>query len=413
MSAPIIFIIIVATVLSVTLGSDPPVNCTVTRAGGRADLTCRISSLLDVVQVTWQRRTGDSYQTLVTRSRRFGVKISKSYENRVSAPRTKNLGTSTIALSELEIDDVSCFRIIYNLFPEGTLEGDVCLPKPDGVREVVCRSPSGFKVILDPPQIKTQHSETHGVITEKGRWLNHSFSPMCTFYLQGETKSKRSVPEKDKEFSTECEASGEQKPTITWTDEGRPIRIEEKENITGDVITVTSTRHHVWSTFPKDKEIRCHISYNQSPGGLQHEPDQRLIRVLCVVPPLLLLGAISVIIYWRRSSEDRPGRQSPEDRPGRQSPEDLRASAASLNGNVGRRGYVQQILPEKSAQRETSRSHSQPLGNSPRAEAPSGDSQRKKPDSRKGQGGSAVARRSGPVVAGTSTIRRKPRSQKR
>ncbi|KAG8544153.1 hypothetical protein GDO81_023005, partial [Engystomops pustulosus] len=71
---------------------------------------------------------------------------------------------------------------------------------------------------------------------------------MCSFQLQEKAKSKRSVSE----FTIECEASGEQKPTITWTDEGRPISREEKENITGDVITVTSTRRHARSTFPKD-----------------------------------------------------------------------------------------------------------------------------------------------------------------
>ncbi|XP_071989341.1 OX-2 membrane glycoprotein-like isoform X1 [Engystomops pustulosus] len=309
--AHVIIHIIVIVTSRVTPGSDPPVNCTVTRAGGRADLTCRISSLLDVVQVTWQRRTGDSYQTLVTRSRRFGVQISKFYENRISAPQTKDLGTSTIALSELEIDDVSCFRIIYNLFPEGTLEGDVCLPKPDGVREVVCKSSADLRVILDPPQIRTQHSETNGIFIEKGRWLNDSLSPMCIFYLQGEAKSKRSVPETEEEFFIECKASGAQKPTITWTDEGRPISREEKENIIGDVITVTSIRHHARSTLPRDKEIRCHVSYNQSPEGLQHEQNQELIIILSVVLPLIFLVGVSVIIYHFRSRMEEEEYQVP------------------------------------------------------------------------------------------------------
>ncbi|KAG8543895.1 hypothetical protein GDO81_023438, partial [Engystomops pustulosus] len=176
--------ILVSVISCVTPGSDPPVNCTVTRAGGRADLTCRISSLLDVVQVTWQRRTGDSYQTLVTRSRRFGVKISKSYENRISAPQTKNLGTSTIVLSELENEDDACFMVIFNIYPNGALKGDVCLPKPLGVREVVCKSPSDLRIIVDPPEIKTQQSELDGVFIQKVRWLNDPLSPMCSFQLQ-------------------------------------------------------------------------------------------------------------------------------------------------------------------------------------------------------------------------------------
>ncbi|XP_071989346.1 uncharacterized protein [Engystomops pustulosus] len=305
---------ILATAIScVTPGSDPPVNCTVTRAGGRADLTCRISSLLDVVLVTWKKRTGDSYQTLVTRSRRFGVKISKSYENRISAPQTKDLGKSTIALSELENEDDACFMVIFNIYPDGALKGDVCLPKPLGVREVVCKSPSDLRIIVDPPEIKTQQLELDGVFIQKVRWLNDPLSPMCSFQLQEKARSKRSVSEKDEVFTIECEASGEQKPTITWTDEGRPISIEDNVKITGDVITVTSTRRHVWSTFPKDKNLTCHISYNQSTkgiskaqeGDLRHEEILSPLILGTIIPSIAFFIVVIVVMYWHFSKNKK------------------------------------------------------------------------------------------------------------
>ncbi|XP_069801008.1 hemicentin-1-like [Dendropsophus ebraccatus] len=285
---------------------EAKIDCTVTRNGGSADLTCKISSHLDIVQVTWQKRTENSYDTLVTHSKRFGVKISPAYENRLSVPQTKDPGTSSITVSQLEKEDGACFTAIFNIYPNGALKGEICVEKLNHVKEVVCKSPPDFSVTLKPPEINTEHSDPQGATIQIGRWLNDTTYPECNFRLRKEARRKRSLQDEDEIFTIECKASGTETPTITWNDQGKPISKEEKVNITGDFITVTSKRHHSLSTFPEDKEIRCNISYNKDNGpnnvhaeekeksDLCHEKNLEPTMIRILILSLLLIACVAI-----------------------------------------------------------------------------------------------------------------------
>ncbi|XP_073433264.1 uncharacterized protein [Dendrobates tinctorius] len=250
-------------------GSEPQVNFK-TSEEGITYLTSEIPSSMDIVQVTWQKRKGNSYETLVTNSKRFGIKISKQYENRLSVLETKDPGISAIALSQLEKEDGACFRAIFNIYPDGALRQEGCLPKLRGIKEVVCKSSAEVSITLDPPEIKTQLPEPDGTIVQIGRWLNDDISPVCNFHLRRTARSKRSVKDGDKIFSMECNASGPQKSKITWNNEGQPISREEKENTTGDLIRVTSTLHYLLSTLPEQAEISCNIVYDKGAKSSKH-----------------------------------------------------------------------------------------------------------------------------------------------
>ncbi|XP_075188977.1 uncharacterized protein LOC142281528 isoform X2 [Anomaloglossus baeobatrachus] len=248
----------------VILGTERQIKCHQSSKNDTAYLTCEIPSSMDIVQVTWQKRRGNSYDTLVTNSKRFGAKISKPYENRLSVLKTEHPGTSTITLSELEKEDGVCFMAIFNIYPDGALKEEVCLPKLHGVNEVVCKSSADFSVTLKPPEIKTQHSEPDGSVIQIGRWVNNkNIFPVCNFQLRRTERAKRNVQDRDEIFSIECNSLGPRKPTITWNNEGRPISIEEKVNTTGDLILVTSTLHHSLATLPEGSEISCDIVYNK------------------------------------------------------------------------------------------------------------------------------------------------------
>ncbi|XP_044130119.1 uncharacterized protein LOC122923388 isoform X1 [Bufo gargarizans] len=295
-------------------GIKPQVNCTAKSEGGEAQLTCKISSPMDVVQVTWQKRRGSFFETLVTHSKRFGVKISKPYENRLSVLQTEDPETSSITLSQLEKEDDSCYTAIFNIYPDGSLKGEACPPKLHGIKEVICKSPVDFSVTLDPPQIKIQNSEPNGATIQIGRWINDAISPVCNFHpprkesMSGEKteKKKRSVPDQDDLFTIECYASGTQKPTITWSNEGRPISREEKVNTTGDFIIVTSTLLHSWSTLSEGKNVNCTITYHKDDDNVQgdgsaktdmcQERNPELFIVRGIVPSVIIV-LVLVVIY--------------------------------------------------------------------------------------------------------------------
>lgn len=282
---------------SVHLGIEAQIQCNVTRNGGNADLMCKVPSDMDIVQVTWKKRIGNSSETLMTKSKRFGVQISKPYENRLSVLQTKDPGTSAIALSQLEKEDDVCFTATFKLFPDGSLKGEVCLPKLRGVREVVCKSPADFSVTLDPPEIIIQNSELNGNIIQKGRWLNADVSPVCNFQLRQKARTRRIVQDQDEIFTIECNASGTQRPTITWTHEGRPISKEEKVIITGDLITVTSTRHHSSSTLPKGEATSCIISYDKESHHEKNEgPSMDRIIIVSIAAFVLLSVVFCVML---------------------------------------------------------------------------------------------------------------------
>ncbi|XP_053312816.1 OX-2 membrane glycoprotein-like [Spea bombifrons] len=114
-------------------GSEPDVKCTTSdRAvlGGTVTLTCALTlSHLDTEQLTWQKKKDNVTQNIATQSKKYGVKINPSFNQRVSVNGTE-LNRSSITISDLKLEDETLYICIFNAFPFGAFKGAVYLTVP-------------------------------------------------------------------------------------------------------------------------------------------------------------------------------------------------------------------------------------------------------------------------------------------
>ncbi|NWU69649.1 OX2G protein, partial [Pterocles burchelli] len=94
--------------------------------GGEANFYCNFSLSMDVLQVTWQKRNGSSFQNIATYSPNHGLRLIGSFEKKVRFT-TATLKASAITLQNLTLEDESHYRCIFNVFPHGSYSKDVCL----------------------------------------------------------------------------------------------------------------------------------------------------------------------------------------------------------------------------------------------------------------------------------------------
>ncbi|XP_074756668.1 nectin 1a-like [Athene noctua] len=94
--------------------------------GGEANFCCNFSSSVEVLQVTWQKRNGSSFQNIATYSTNHGPKLIGSFQKKVRFT-TASLKASAITIQNLTFEDESCYRCIFNVFPHGSVSADICL----------------------------------------------------------------------------------------------------------------------------------------------------------------------------------------------------------------------------------------------------------------------------------------------
>lgn len=94
--------------------------------GGEANIYCNFSLSLDVLQVTWQKRNGSSFQNIATYSKTYGLWLIGSFQKKARFTRAA-LKASAITLQNLTFEDESCYRCIFNAFPDGSYSKDICL----------------------------------------------------------------------------------------------------------------------------------------------------------------------------------------------------------------------------------------------------------------------------------------------
>ncbi|XP_068549286.1 OX-2 membrane glycoprotein-like [Anas acuta] len=94
--------------------------------GGEANIYCNFSLSLDVLQVTWQKRNGSSFQNVATYSKTYGLRLIGSFQKKARFT-TAALKASAITLQNLTFEDESCYRCIFNAFPDGSYSKDTCL----------------------------------------------------------------------------------------------------------------------------------------------------------------------------------------------------------------------------------------------------------------------------------------------
>ncbi|XP_010074787.1 PREDICTED: OX-2 membrane glycoprotein-like, partial [Pterocles gutturalis] len=94
--------------------------------GGEVNFYCNFSLSMDVLQVTWQKRNGSSFQNIATYSPNHGLRLIGSFEKKARFT-IATLKASAITLQNLTFEDESHYRCIFNVFPHGSYSKDVCL----------------------------------------------------------------------------------------------------------------------------------------------------------------------------------------------------------------------------------------------------------------------------------------------
>ncbi|XP_075707355.1 OX-2 membrane glycoprotein-like [Rhinoderma darwinii] len=80
----------------------------------------------NVVQITWQKESGNFTGTVTTSSKVYGQKRLGYYSNRTKH-FTNSSNVSAITISHVTLEDEGCFKCIFNLFPLGASSGTICL----------------------------------------------------------------------------------------------------------------------------------------------------------------------------------------------------------------------------------------------------------------------------------------------
>ncbi|POI26483.1 hypothetical protein CIB84_009766 [Bambusicola thoracicus] len=116
--------------LEAARGLKEAVKCeSVTEAtlGEEAKFSCDFLLPMDVFQVTWQKIIGSSFQNIATYSQTRGLRLIGSFRRKARFARAA-LNTSAITLQNLTLEDASCYRCIFNVFPHGSFSSkNLCL----------------------------------------------------------------------------------------------------------------------------------------------------------------------------------------------------------------------------------------------------------------------------------------------
>ncbi|XP_068887943.1 nectin-3-like [Aphelocoma coerulescens] len=94
--------------------------------GGEANFYCNFSLWMDVLQVTWQKRNGTSFQNMATYSPIHGLRLIGSFKKKVRFTRATPKA-SAITLQNLTLEDESYYKCIFNVFRHGSISKDIRL----------------------------------------------------------------------------------------------------------------------------------------------------------------------------------------------------------------------------------------------------------------------------------------------
>ncbi|NXB13001.1 NECT1 protein, partial [Cnemophilus loriae] len=93
---------------------------------GEANFYCNFSLSMDVLQVTWQKRNGTSFQNMATYSPMHGLRLIGPFQKKVHFTRASPKA-SAITLQNLTLEDESYYRCIFNVFPRGSFSKEIRL----------------------------------------------------------------------------------------------------------------------------------------------------------------------------------------------------------------------------------------------------------------------------------------------
>ncbi|XP_036838250.1 nectin-1 isoform X1 [Oncorhynchus mykiss] len=248
-------------VVTATLGED-------------AVLTCELMTLKNVRQVTWQKVTTEANENLATYSKR-GSHVNPPFQRKVEF-EDEGLQNCSIVIRGVSRGDESCYKCLFNTFPEGAISGTTCLK----VNE-----------LYGPSLLITQTNNSHTTLS--------------------------------------CSATGRPVPIVTWDD----IMIEHSNMVDvthpNGTVTMTTTVTVVVSSLT-DKEVRCVASMSFSDvtknvsmvipasitGQSQVSDDDRISgtvvgAVMGAVLCLMCLIAVFCVIWWQKRRKDTSSRKPP------------------------------------------------------------------------------------------------------
>ncbi|NXU14987.1 NECT1 protein, partial [Pardalotus punctatus] len=94
--------------------------------GGEANFYCNFLLWMDVFQVTWQKRSGTSFQSMAIYGPIHGLRLIGSFHKKVhftiATPRA-----SAITLQNLVFKDESYYRCLFNVFRHGSFSKEIRL----------------------------------------------------------------------------------------------------------------------------------------------------------------------------------------------------------------------------------------------------------------------------------------------
>ncbi|KAK1167932.1 OX-2 membrane glycoprotein-like [Acipenser oxyrinchus oxyrinchus] len=94
--------------------------------GENVNLRCELSKPKDVLQVTWQKTKGQSFENVATYNKRFGAKITDAFRDRVTVTQV-GTDVSCITIHGVTKEDETCYSCLFNAYPEGAIIGRTCL----------------------------------------------------------------------------------------------------------------------------------------------------------------------------------------------------------------------------------------------------------------------------------------------
>ncbi|XP_051675017.2 OX-2 membrane glycoprotein isoform X2 [Oryctolagus cuniculus] len=117
--------------------------------GGNVTIFCNLTTVADVVQITWQKIQDSLPQNIATYSSKNGEKILPPYTDRL---RCKSIepSSSFITILEVTFEDEACYKCLFNVFPHGSRGGQICLNilTVSALRTELQLNPEGFLNVL-------------------------------------------------------------------------------------------------------------------------------------------------------------------------------------------------------------------------------------------------------------------------
>ncbi|XP_071186750.1 OX-2 membrane glycoprotein-like isoform X2 [Salvelinus alpinus] len=181
-------------VVTATLGED-------------AVLTCELMKPKDVRQVTWQKETTGANENVATYSKR-GPDVNVRFEGKVEF-EDEGLQNCSIVIRGVSRGDESCYKCLFNAYPDGAISGRTCLH---------------INELYGPSLVITQTNNIHTTLS--------------------------------------CSATGRPAPTVTW-DETEILENSTMVNVThlNGTVTVTITSTLAAFSLPdKDTRVGCVVS---------------------------------------------------------------------------------------------------------------------------------------------------------